>query len=67
MDFLYVSYLFIQIDYYGASNEDKVVYEVNCDGHERSLADCTYKLADRHGIKCSKPTNVAGVVCTSGI
>ncbi|XP_067936233.1 lysyl oxidase homolog 3A-like [Watersipora subatra] len=52
-------------DYYGASGEDKVIYEVNCDGHERSLRDCEYRLSDRHGVKCSKPMNVAGVICTS--
>lgn len=54
------------MDYFNARNEDKVIYEVNCDGHERTIADCEYKLMDRHGVKCSKPINVAGVVCTSG-
>ncbi|KAF6037056.1 SCRAL1 [Bugula neritina] len=52
-------------DYYGARSLDKVIHEIHCDGHEKSLADCEYKLADRHGVACSKPVNVAGVVCTS--
>ena len=55
-----------QIDYAQGRTQDKVLYSVDCDGHESSIDKCDFRLTDHHGVACSSAANVAGVVCTSG-
>jgi len=54
----------LKVAYFGGEDLPKKVFKVNCQGRESQLSHCDVIYTSTEH-KCSKQTNVAGVVCTN--